>query len=398
VTTPLPRRLAAVLTGPAGDLLLAAAVIAGTVIAVYLSGGQSLWSGAAAVGVLVWASGCVALARSVPLVAAPLLSLALFASGWMTGTAASIATGIVMVPVAVLVYRAATRMTLRWSVATTAMVVVGWQAGAFLADGFAAFNPTFFFVPIGACVVGVLVRASARATERLNAQTRELLAAQQQYVQESIRAERVRIARELHDVVAHCVSAMVVQANAGQKLATRDPELAAQAFDHISDSAKQAASEIVRLVALLDPASDDPTPDAPAWRTRSIDELIVRARDTGLDVAYRPLVPTGPLDIRVNDVAYAVAYAVVQEGLTNALKHAPGARIDVRLHSDAGRLRVDVDNTAARTSGLGLDTAGGRNGLRGLRERVVDCGGTLVAGPDLHGGWRVAADLPTTVG
>ena len=384
---PQTRAHAAVLTGPAGDLMLGAAVIAVTAIAVVLSGGQSFWGAAAAVCVLGCASLCAAAARSRAMTSALLMGVVLFASGWLTGMSASIATGVVLVPVFVLVYRAATRTTLGWALVATVVLVAGWQGGAFWADGSGAFNPSYFFVPVGACVVGMLVRARVRATENLAAQTRELLAAQQQYTQESVRAERVRIARELHDIVAHCVSAMVVQANAGHKLATRDPALAAEAFGHITGSARQASTEITRLVALLEPEFDQT-----AQRTRSIDELVAHARDAGLAVVYRPPATSGPLDADVTDVAYAV----VQEALTNALKHAPGAPVDVRVCSTPERVSIIVSNTAARTAGLGLADAGGQHGLTGLRERVAGCGGTLVAGPDLHGGWRVAAHLPAT--
>jgi signal transduction histidine kinase len=198
-----------------------------------------------------------------------------------------------------------------------------------------------------------------------------------------VRYERTRIARELHDIVAHCVSAMVVQAGAGQKLATRDPELAAEAFDHISSSAQQAEEEVGRLVRLLDGPQAQPF--------RSIEELVKRASATGLAISYRLAGEVDQLGAAVSDAAYAV----VQEALTKALKHAPGAPIEVCVQSTPGALDVVVSNGPARAPRLGLAASGGGHGLGGMRERVTACGGTLQAGPTADSGWSIAANLPS---
>jgi signal transduction histidine kinase len=109
-----------------------------------------------------------------------------------------------------------------------------------------------------------------------------------------------------------------------------------------------------------------------------------------LTVSYRP---DGDLD-KLDPLAFEAAYRVIQESLTNALKHAPGAPIDISLRATNHHVDIEVTSAATRDGPSGLERTGGGHGLSGMRHRVTACGGTLTAGPTAAGGWRVAARLP----
>jgi signal transduction histidine kinase len=290
-----------------------------------------------------------------------------------------VATGAIMWAVFVLCFLAGTRTTLLRSVPCVVVLVACWQ----VAGGLDPFPAVDAFGPLA---VGALVRSRTAARTELEAKGRELTREQERLASESIRYERMRIARELHDIVAHCVSVMVVQAGAGQYLLARDPALAVEALDAISESAQLAEAEINRLVALLDGTPTEPD----QRRAQSIDELVARARATGLAIGYRLV---GNRDC-LTDAAFDVAYRVVQEAMTNALKHAPGAAIDVAVTCSASRLCVVVSNAQPIAAGLEFTASDGGHGLAGMRERVNACGGSLTAGATEGGGWSVMADLP----
>jgi signal transduction histidine kinase len=201
----------------------------------------------------------------------------------------------------------------------------------------------------------------------------------------SVRYERARIASELHDIVAHAISVMVIQATAGQRLAARDPDRTAETFSVIAEAARQAEQDMGRLVALLgDEGAAGPAPDLGL-----VEELVARAAGSGLDVTLRL---EGE---REGLAAHAVeaAYRVVQEGLTNGLRYAAGAPVAIVVRGGQEVLVVEVDNGPA-TARADLAGAGTGSGLRGLRERVGACGGTFEAGPRPDGGWRLVARMP----
>ncbi len=376
------------MSGPLGDLAFAVAVIGTALVALVVVGDASVRDAATLAAVLAAVCGCASVARSFPLIAVSLACLVLLVSGWLAEPAQGIGQAILLVAVFPLIYRLATKRALGWVLAGTVLTASCWQAGLLWHIGAEGVNPSILFSTIGPCAVGLIVASRGRARAALEAQAHELALAQQAYAAESVRSERTRVARELHDIVAHHLSAMVVQANAGRTLARREPARAAEAFDHITQSAHRAADDIGRLVALLEPHSPPPR--------RSIDELVSRARATGLAIDYRPVGAGDPYDAGITDTAYAV----VQEALTNALKHAPGAAIEVSVRASPGRLAVVVTNTPTSAVGprLGLASTGGGNGLDGLRARVVARGGTFGADANEDGGWRVTAVLPATAG
>ncbi len=248
------------------------------------------------------------------------------------------------------------------------------------------FNPFVLVITLGPWLAGAVVRERQDMARRLEEVGQELESESQLLAEEAVRLERARIARELHDVVAHCVSVMVVQAYAGERLVATDPDSATEAFDHIATAADQARVEIAHLVDLLGGTSVSPTVGDLA---RSLEDLAEGAAATGLDVKLHV---TGRPET-VSAGASAVAYRVVQEGVTNALKHSPGAPILIAVDC-AKDLTVDVVNSGGEVNAEPLASTGGGHGLTGIRERVVAVGGSFAAGPGPAGAWRVSVRIP----
>jgi signal transduction histidine kinase len=194
--------------------------------------------------------------------------------------------------------------------------------------------------------------------------------------------ERGRIARELHDVIAHGVTVMVVQAGAADQIIERDPALAREALVAIQDAGRQALADLRRLLGLV--RDDDTTRLAPQPGLQELDALVEGMRNAGM-----------PIEVEIRGTPRALpagvdlsAFRIVQEALTNVLKHAGDAqaRVVVAYAPDAIELEV-VDDGRTQANGHG-------HGLVGMRERVMLYGGTLQAGPAENGGYRVLARLP----
>ncbi len=247
----------------------------------------------------------------------------------------------------------------------------------------------FLFLAVGPFLAGYALRGRDTVARQLQERAAELEAERDVYADLSVRYERARIAAELHDIVAHAISVMVVQASAGQRLAVADPELAHEAFRAIADAARQAESDMARLVTML---AEEP-PEGDAEDLALVQELVTRAAGTGLDVSLRV---EGDRRLLLRGPARRSAYLVVREGLTNALRYASGAAVSVRVDARPDELVVDVVHAAAGTSPL-LAGHGSGNGLRGLREHLDACGGRLEAGPTADGGWRLCARVPRAV-
>jgi signal transduction histidine kinase len=199
--------------------------------------------------------------------------------------------------------------------------------------------------------------------------------------------ERQRIARELHDVVAHSVSIMVVQAGAARTMLTRQPSQAAESLLAVEASGREALSELRNMLGLL--TEVEPEPDlAPQPGLDQLDALVSRVNQAGL-----------PVDVRVDgsrprDLSPGLdltAYRIVQEALTNTLKHANGATAEVHIEYGAHDLRVEVLDSGGT---LQSERGGSGRGLLGMRERVALYGGRLDAGERPGGGFAVRASLP----
>ena len=283
-----------------------------------------------------------------------------------------------------LAYSCGAHASLRDGGLAVAALIVAMQVGM----GFSEFpNIEIAFATVGPFWVGYQVRLRTSAVTRLADRTRDLHDEHDAFAQLSVRRERARIARELHDIVAHHLAVIVVQAGAGRVAGSSSSEHTTQRFAAIRQSGGQALDEMARLVDILH--ADDGLADAPTdrWAT-----LLAEARAGGLDVQITPPAPEPGLPPEVADAVYGI----VREGLTNAIKHAPRARVDVRLAVTGEDVEIEVsDDGGAGPSALARTGAG--LGLVGMRERLESIGGTLQAGPRGDRGWCLSACVPLTV-
>ncbi|MFD1713089.1 sensor histidine kinase [Amnibacterium flavum] len=243
----------------------------------------------------------------------------------------------------------------------------------------------------GAYYFGDRAWASARARVALEERTAELAAERERTASQAVAIERLRIARELHDVVAHHVSVMGVQAGAARRMLETQPDRAADSLTAIEASARAGVEELHRMLGTL---RDDQTPVSPGDgpSTRGLDQLgdlVAEARDSGLSATLstvgdpRPVSPTTGFTL----------YRVAQEAITNTLKHAgPTASVDVRVRYLDTAVELEVTDSGGkaapgRAPGAGL-------GHIGMRERLAAVGGTLELGPRSRGGYLVRASVP----
>jgi signal transduction histidine kinase len=244
--------------------------------------------------------------------------------------------------------------------------------------------PTIFGVLLW--LAGRVVRSRAELTAELH---EAALVAHEQREADAARAvaeERRRIAREMHDVVAHSVSTMVIQAGGARRILARDPQRAIDAAVLIERTGREALSEMRHLLGVLH-AGEDAATLTPQPTLQELDALIERSRAAGL-----------PVELHVSGEAHEVpagvdlaAYRVVQEALTNSLKHGGGrAAVWLRYESDQLHVTVRDRGDGARKPRV----AGGGHGLVGMRERVRVCGGELHAGRRRGGGFEIDARLP----
>jgi signal transduction histidine kinase len=237
--------------------------------------------------------------------------------------------------------------------------------------------------------MAAVARRAERAEAELNAAAARSAAA--------AAAERVRIARELHDVVAHHVSLMAVQAEAVGALLPDRPDAASESADLIAETARQAMTELRRLLGVLRfSSSDHPerTGLAPAASLTRLDEVLDAVRGAGLPVTCSVSGSPAALPPGVD----VTAYRIVQEALTNALRHAPGSQARVDVLYEESSVTVQVTDTGARPGAEPATAARDRLsngfGLAGIAERVASCGGSLTVGPQPRGGFAVTARLP----
>jgi signal transduction histidine kinase len=268
-----------------------------------------------------------------------------------------------------------------------------------------------YFIFGAAWAVGLLARsrgnaiaAAARRAERAEAE----LDAAAARAASAAAAERGRIARELHDVVAHHVSLMAVHAEAVGALLPARPEQASHSADLIATTARQAMTELRRLLGVLRGPSDQTDfPErselAPTASLSRVEEVLAQVRGSGVPVSLTVSGPPQTLSPGID----LTAYRIVQEALTNTIRHAPGAHARVEISYEQGFVTVRVTDTGmvptpgAASNGAAppvslqsLSRLGPGFGLAGIAERVSSCGGTLTVGPGESGGFAVTARLP----
>jgi signal transduction histidine kinase len=233
--------------------------------------------------------------------------------------------------------------------------------------------------------VGRLLRARRRLHAELEDRALALTHEREQREHLAVSVERARIARELHDVAAHSLSLMVVQAGAARSVLDTAPGAAADALAAIATTGRQTMADMGRLLGFLE--SEDPSSLGGISR---IGDLVADARQAGLPVE---VVITGTAR-RLPSAVDLAAYRVIQEGLMNTLKHANGARTRVLLAYDDAAVRVEVSDDGHPRIRHPLASSGAGQGLQGMRERVAMAGGELTAGRRPDGGWAVVARLP----
>ncbi|MFJ8921612.1 sensor histidine kinase [Streptomyces sp. NPDC102415] len=247
----------------------------------------------------------------------------------------------------------------------------------------------------------VWLTAFALHTRRLYAESQAARAwhverEQEQRVRLAAARERAEIARELHDVVAHSLAVMILQADGAETVLRKSPDMAESALRTIAATGRDAIDDMHRIVRVLREGNPGPADADPPRRLVTLDEIQVvaeRARTAGLTVDVSVEVGEG----RLSPAEEMTAFRIVQECLTNVLRHAgAGARVGIRLHEEQGALRIGVvDDGAGTLAGRGIGGRSGGNGLVGMRERVELAGGSFEAGPRLGNGWHVQASIPT---
>jgi signal transduction histidine kinase len=246
-----------------------------------------------------------------------------------------------------------------------------------------AFNGVFFVV---AWLMGDLARGRMETEVELERRADQLAREREERARRAVVDERVRIARELHDVVAHHVSVMGVQAGAARRVLTSDRDMATRALESIEASGRQAVSELQKLVGFLR-SGDDVDSLGPQPTLDDLGALIAQLESAGLPVERRTIGAARPVPASVS----LSAYRIIQEALTNTLKHAGPVPASVVLTFTRGSLDVEVVNRRSTQS----PTPGGGRGLVGMRERVAMLGGSFASGMTPDGGYRIAASLPT---
>ncbi|GAA2391637.1 histidine kinase [Streptomyces glaucosporus] len=268
---------------------------------------------------------------------------------------------------------------------------VGYTVLAVVLDRLGSPQSVPDYLAFGLALAAVWLAGSTVRTRRTEEAKRRRLAAEV-----ATAAERARIARELHDVVTHHVTAMVVQADAAQFLLTSAPERAGEGLTAVSDTGRRALTELRYLLGVLEATGESASADlAPAGRAPAlgrVGDLVEQARRSGQPVEFGERGERRPQSV---DVELA-AYRVVQEALTNAMKHAAGepTRVLLRHGDEHIEIKVTTGGPVASPVARKPGPAGGR-GLAGLRARVRTLDGELEAGPRPEGGFEVRATIPS---
>jgi signal transduction histidine kinase len=295
------------------------------------------------------------------------------------------------------------RTAARWSRIIVILVMFGWlaysafmvaaqppdfpNAGGLLSPLLASvvygtlFNLLYF---AGAYLFGNTAYLAARREYELKQRAEELRLSQEQNTRGAIVAERVRIARDLHDVVAHHVSVMGVQAGAARRILDKDIGLAREALQTVEQTARVAIGELRGLLGVLR-AEDSDTPETQMPGLERMSELVSSAETAGIEVEYGVFGEPWP----VPEAVAVSAYRVVQEALTNVVKHADARSASVRMRYLTHALEVEVTD-----DGRGGGKTANGFGLLGMRERVAVHSGELEAGPRRDGGYRVRVSFP----
>jgi len=367
-----------------GDWLLAGAIIGLAEVQAWTAGNLDLTQKSLSTVFALLFLPLLAFRRRWPLLLLAALVAATISNFWLPDAGEGEAFGILVL---IGLYSAGAHTEGRKTIVAAGLSIALWiLVTAADPDGIYVGGLVFFGILVfSPFVVGRLIRARRLREDLLEERTVVLEREREEKARAAVAEERSRIARELHDVVAHAISVIVVQARGGRRLLDSEPDEARGAFDAIESTGQQALGEMRRLLGLLR-AGDEQMALAPQPSLTRLDRLVSEVEKAGLPVDYsiegEPTALPPGVDLS--------AYRIVQEALTNALKHAgpARARVLVRYREDGLELEIADDGTG---SGNG-DGAG--HGLVGIKERVSVLGGDVEAGPASSGGYAVRARLP----
>ncbi|WP_254205760.1 sensor histidine kinase [Nocardia alni] len=285
------------------------------------------------------------------------------------------------------------------TVAAAVMVPVAIR----VASGALRWEVLFFLLSAvtAAVALGLTVRARRAQLAALRERAARLEIERDQRSRLAAATERTRVAREMHDIIGHNLSVIITVADGGAYAAEADPARGREALLLIGDAGRQALGELRRMLGVLRERGPQHVPELePQPGIADLEGLYARVRAAGTEVVYHT---GGELD-RLDRGVQLMAYRIVQEALTNTLKHVgPGSRADVSIDTDGARLRIRVHDTGRRDGATRPDAPGEGHGLAGMRERAALYDGTVTAGPASGGGWTVeavldVAPLPNSVG
>ena len=245
-----------------------------------------------------------------------------------------------------------------------------------------------------ALVFGIALRGQVERSIALAVAVDRAQREQEATAQAAVQEERARIARELHDVVAHNVGLIVLQAGGARSVLGTDPDRARTALQQVEEMGRQTLAEMRHLVGIL--RVDESAIRQPLPRLERLPALLDEARASGLTVE---LTVEGPV-VELSAGLELAAYRLVQEALTNVRKHAPTSRAEVRLCYEPDRLRIEVSDDGGPSGAVrdrARNSSGPGHGLIGMRERVLMYEGRMQAGPSSDGGFRVEAVLPLSL-
>lgn len=369
-----------------GDWLLAAVLAISAEYEVLTTAGPAAQRAGGAI-VLLAATVPLAWRRRAPLAAAVTISAALLAGGVLFDGYQGSFQGFLASSVALYTVAAYTERRERIvGAAVVAVAMAGFQVAEVLRGDDIAEMPGVWLPYLVAFALGRVRGWQLSESRHLRRRAEELERERDETARLAVQEERARIARELHDIVAHAISIMIVQARVGRRRLAGETALARESFDTIEDTGRQALAEMRRLVGLLRSEGQPNAMDAHPGLAQ-LEELVAQMARAGLAVELtiegeRRELPPG-IDLS--------SYRIVQEALTNALKHAGPARARVVVAYRDDEIDIAITDSGADT---GDDDTGGGHGLAGMRERVSLYGGQIEAGHQAEGGFIVRARLP----
>ncbi len=374
-------------------------VVAGALSAVVLglwvtrSSNSALTASAVVCGLMTTTT--VAWRNRAPEVAVTVAGAGAIGAEWLASTHRPHAFDLVVVLAVLLgMYTAGARGVNRRQVAALAALVIYGIAvcavAAIVTSSLSVANVIEYALPIVVvpASVGWLVARHRSLTAQLAAATAQLRAGEEMRLALVSESERNRVARELHDVVAHAVSVMVVQAGAARITLTPEPNLARAALDEVTQAGRAAMAELRRIIGVGFERHSETAPNGIA----GIDALVEHRRAGGLVIRMSVTGSERAMPAAVD----VTIYRLVQEALTNIAKHARPAEADVSVAIEQGAVAVRVRNSAPKGPARSIDSGGSGQGLVGMRERVQSCGGQLSYGPLHGGGFEVRARIPLT--